>query len=237
MGLLLVGESFNETYASGHGPDYVWFFASSVIVVILLVPARDTVNSYPEIARVYKPVLHSAKPWFVGQADCRCKPVNILIIVRLPAPWRQVKHVSDRLSFRMTPLLPRKVVNFLIGRMICNIGRIATPVVRCLQRMGLSTSRVMDSRFTVFLVDDDERVLKALSRLLKAKGYDIRPFTSAQEYLEQHDPSIPGCAVLDVSMPGLDGLALQQILAAGDIQRPIIFLTVVKATFPQACVP
>jgi FixJ family two-component response regulator len=83
----------------------------------------------------------------------------------------------------------------------------------------------MDSRFTVFLVDDDERVLKALSRLLKAKGYDIRPFTSAQEYLEQHDPSVPGCAVLDVSMPGLDGLALQEILAAGDTQRPIIFLT------------
>jgi FixJ family two-component response regulator len=79
--------------------------------------------------------------------------------------------------------------------------------------------------FTVFLVDDDERVLKGLSRLLKAKGYDVRPFTSAQGYLEQHDPAIPGCLVLDVSMPGLDGLALQQILAARDIQRPIIFLT------------
>ena len=83
----------------------------------------------------------------------------------------------------------------------------------------------MDSMFTVFLVDDEERVLKGLSRLLKANGYDVWPFTSAQEYLEQHDPSIPGCAVLDVSMPGLDGLALQQILAAGDIQLPIIFLT------------
>jgi FixJ family two-component response regulator len=83
----------------------------------------------------------------------------------------------------------------------------------------------MDSMFTVFLVDDDERVLKGLSRLLKAKGYDVRPFTSAQECLEQHDPAIPGCAVLDVSMPGLDGLALQQILATRDIQLPIIFLT------------
>ena len=82
----------------------------------------------------------------------------------------------------------------------------------------------MDSMFTVFLVDDNERVLKGLSRLLKAKGYDVRPFTSAQECLEQHDPAIPGCAVLDVSMPG-DGLALQQILAATDIQLPIIFLT------------
>ena len=83
----------------------------------------------------------------------------------------------------------------------------------------------MNSMFTVFLVDDDERVLKGLSRLLKAKGYDVRPFTSAQGYLEQHNPAIPGCLVLDVSMPGLDGLALQQILAARDIQRPIIFLT------------
>lgn len=79
--------------------------------------------------------------------------------------------------------------------------------------------------FTVFLVDDDARVLKALSRLLRAKGYDTLPFTSPQEFLAQHDAAVPGCAILDVAMPGLDGLALQQVLAAGGEQRPIIFLT------------
>lgn len=79
--------------------------------------------------------------------------------------------------------------------------------------------------FTVFLVDDDARVLKALARLLRAKGYATQPFASPQEFLAQHDPAVPGCAVLDVAMPGLDGLVLQQVLSAGSEQRPIIFLT------------
>ena len=79
--------------------------------------------------------------------------------------------------------------------------------------------------FTVYLVDDDASVLKALSRLLRVKGYDVRTFSSAQAFLEQHDPALPGCAILDVSMPGLDGLALQEVLTAGGAQRPIIFLT------------
>ena len=79
--------------------------------------------------------------------------------------------------------------------------------------------------FTVFIVDDDGRVLKALSRLLQAKGYHTRPFASAAEFLTQHDPDAPGCAVLDVAMPGLDGLQLQHVLATGGTQRPIIFLT------------
>jgi FixJ family two-component response regulator len=84
---------------------------------------------------------------------------------------------------------------------------------------------MMDGTFTVFLVDDDGGVLKALSRLLRAKGYDVRPFSSAEEFLEGHDAALPGCAVFDVSMPGLDGLALQQVFTAGGKQRPIIFLT------------
>jgi FixJ family two-component response regulator len=84
---------------------------------------------------------------------------------------------------------------------------------------------MMDGMFTVFLVDDDAGVLKALSRLLRAKGYDVRPFASAEAFLEGHDAALPGCAVFDVAMPGLDGLALQQVFAAGGKQRPVIFLT------------
>jgi FixJ family two-component response regulator len=79
--------------------------------------------------------------------------------------------------------------------------------------------------FTVYLVDDDPSVLRAVSRLLCAKGYDVRPFSSAQEFLDRHDAAISGCAVFDVSMPGLDGLALQQAFKAGGNQRPVIFIT------------
>jgi FixJ family two-component response regulator len=82
-----------------------------------------------------------------------------------------------------------------------------------------------DSAFTVFLVDDDAGVLKALSRLLQMRGFEVRPFTSPQAFLADHDASVPGCAVLDVSMPDLDGLALQEALTAGAMQRPVIFLT------------
>src|SRR5882724_3597186 len=82
-----------------------------------------------------------------------------------------------------------------------------------------------DEPFTIFLVDDDAGVLKALSRLLQARGYEVQPFTSPQAFLANHDTAIPGCAVLDVSMPDLDGLALQTALTAEDSQRPVIFLT------------
>jgi FixJ family two-component response regulator len=79
--------------------------------------------------------------------------------------------------------------------------------------------------FTIYLVDDDPGVLKALTRFLGAKGYDVRPFKSAREFLDEHDSSLPGCAIFDLAMPGLDGLQLQETLAAGNAQRPVIFLT------------
>jgi FixJ family two-component response regulator len=79
--------------------------------------------------------------------------------------------------------------------------------------------------FTVFLVDDDERVIKALTRLMRTKGYDVRSYTSPREFLNDHDPAVPGCAVLDIAMPGLDGLELQQALTAGGSHRPVIFIT------------
>lgn len=88
--------------------------------------------------------------------------------------------------------------------------------------------------FTVFVVDDDPGVVKALARLLRANGYEVRTFTSPQEFLDEHNPSIPGCALLDISMPGIDGLELQRALAVGeDTYRPIIFLTG-KADIPTS---
>lgn len=80
--------------------------------------------------------------------------------------------------------------------------------------------------FTVFVVDDDASVVKSLSRLLRAKGYDVRSFTSPRAFLDHHDAAAPGCAVLDVAMPDLDGLELQRTLTtSAGLPRPIIFLT------------
>ena len=79
--------------------------------------------------------------------------------------------------------------------------------------------------FTTYLVDDDPGVLKALARILRTAGYDSRQFSSPRDFLREHDPSIPGCAILDLTMPELDGLQLQRCLADDSIDRPIIFLT------------
>jgi FixJ family two-component response regulator len=82
-----------------------------------------------------------------------------------------------------------------------------------------------DMDFTVFIVDDDPAVLRGLARLLTAAHYRARTFASPDTFLAQHDPAEPGCAVFDVSMPDLDGLALQRLLFDAGIERPIIFVT------------
>ena len=81
------------------------------------------------------------------------------------------------------------------------------------------------SEFTVFLVDDDPAVLTALSRLLQAAGYATKTYCSAETFLSEHDASTPGCAVLDLSMPGLNGLGVQEALVRQAVERPVIFLT------------
>lgn len=84
----------------------------------------------------------------------------------------------------------------------------------------------MEPMFTVFIVDDDAGVVKGLARLLRANEYDVQTFTSPEEFLSRHDAALPGCALLDVSMPGIDGLELQRALSAGTgSHRPIVFLT------------
>ncbi len=79
---------------------------------------------------------------------------------------------------------------------------------------------------TVFLVDDDSSVRKALARLIRAAGYEVAPFASAREFFESK-PETAGvaCLVLDVRMPGLNGLELQEALQAAKVAIPIIFIT------------
>jgi FixJ family two-component response regulator len=75
------------------------------------------------------------------------------------------------------------------------------------------------------VVDDDPSVLRALTRLFSAAGLEARAFSSPAAFLQAHDPTTPGCLVLDVAMPGLDGLQLQQTLEASESARPIVFIT------------
>jgi len=82
-----------------------------------------------------------------------------------------------------------------------------------------------EAGFTTFLVDDDPAVLKAITRLLNAAGYRTRSFSSPQEFLSAHDPSIPGCAIIDLVMSELDGLHVQPALLETGSERPIIFLS------------
>lgn len=79
---------------------------------------------------------------------------------------------------------------------------------------------------TVFVVDDDAPVRKGLARLLKSAGYHTECFASADEFLEtwKAHPA-QGCLLLDVQMPGLDGLQLQQALFLSGQCLPIIFIT------------
>jgi FixJ family two-component response regulator len=78
---------------------------------------------------------------------------------------------------------------------------------------------------TVFLVDDDAQVTKALARLLREHGLQTAVFNSAEDFVARQDASMPGCLVLDLAMPGLDGLALQRLLAELGRPWPIVFLT------------
>ncbi|HET7763583.1 MAG TPA: response regulator [Burkholderiales bacterium] len=78
---------------------------------------------------------------------------------------------------------------------------------------------------TVFVIDDDAGVRKALSRLLRASGWEARAFASPQEFLAGHDPSEPGCLVLDVALPQQNGLDFERELAASGAGRPVVFIT------------
>jgi RNA polymerase sigma factor (sigma-70 family) len=74
-------------------------------------------------------------------------------------------------------------------------------------------------------VDDDPAVRDSLAASLQGKGYSVQAYGSAECFLEQYDPEQAGCIVLDVSMPGMDGVQLQEELTQRGCTRPIIFIT------------
>lgn len=78
---------------------------------------------------------------------------------------------------------------------------------------------------SIFLVDDDPAVRKALSRALREEGWNVETFESAEAFLSRPDSAARGCLVLDVTMPGLNGLELQKMLADARQSLPIVFVT------------
>ena len=77
----------------------------------------------------------------------------------------------------------------------------------------------------IFVVDDDTSVRTAVRRLLMSMRYPVRLFASAEEFLSQIDSGARGCLVLDVRLPGMNGLQLQQRLCEQDWKLPVVFIT------------
>jgi two-component system, LuxR family, response regulator FixJ len=77
----------------------------------------------------------------------------------------------------------------------------------------------------VRIVDDDASFLTAVARLLRASGFAAKTFPSAAEFLARLEPDVPGCVLVDLQMPGLSGLEVQDVLAKEGHALPVIFLT------------
>jgi FixJ family two-component response regulator len=84
---------------------------------------------------------------------------------------------------------------------------------------------VSDQESVVFVVDDDPSVRKALRNLVRAAGFDVETFSTAQEFLKRSTVHGPACLVLDVRLPGLNGLDLQEMLRKSEHLVPILFIT------------
>jgi len=84
---------------------------------------------------------------------------------------------------------------------------------------------MMEPKTTVFVIDDDDSVRKSLSRLLRSLGFGVETFASAEQFLAREGYKGVGCIVLDVRMPGLSGIDLQDRLSKADYNLPIVFIT------------
>ncbi len=81
------------------------------------------------------------------------------------------------------------------------------------------------SKSTVFVVDDDQAMRNSLKWLIESVGVQVESFSSADDFLAQYQPGRSGCLVLDVRMPGMSGLELQEHLAERSIHIPVVIIT------------
>jgi len=82
-----------------------------------------------------------------------------------------------------------------------------------------------ESEATVFVVDDDSAVLKGLRMLINSVGMNVETYLNARDFLDSYDPARPGCLVLDIRMPGMSGLELQETMLNKKMGLPIIVVT------------
>ena len=80
----------------------------------------------------------------------------------------------------------------------------------------------------IYIVDDDESVCRALKALLMTFGFEVRTFNSARSFFDAVPNDEPGCLLIDIHMPGLDGWAAQKILVDSGSKRPVIFISAEK---------
>ena len=78
---------------------------------------------------------------------------------------------------------------------------------------------------TLFVVDDDASVRRSLTRLLRSAGWDVEEFATANAFLERAPSAEPGCVLLDVQMPGMNGLELQERMIEAGLFLPVVFLS------------
>jgi FixJ family two-component response regulator len=83
----------------------------------------------------------------------------------------------------------------------------------------------MTKEALVYVVDDDPSIGRSLERLIRSAGYEVRAFTSPDEFLHCIRPDAPACLILDVNMPVLNGLELQEYLSDKESSLPIVFIS------------
>lgn len=87
------------------------------------------------------------------------------------------------------------------------------------------TKTASESTALVHVVEDDAGVARALVRLLTSAGHRAEAHAAAEDFLARYDPDQPGCAIVDLGLPGMDGLTMQATLEARSIACPLVFLT------------
>jgi FixJ family two-component response regulator len=92
-------------------------------------------------------------------------------------------------------------------------------------RHVIGVSLKADPTPIVFVVDDDESMREALKMLIACEGFEARTFASAQEFLDSPQTRVPSCLLLDISLPGINGLELQKRVGSERNDMPIIFIT------------